>query len=85
MIETAGKAGVDFIPNAAPASPVMKRTYRWITHLLVNESEAAGMSVCDSKEVTKDTWGHICQEFLGRKVKNVVFTQLESTTLISHH
>lgn len=74
MIETAGRAGIDFVPNAAPANPVTKRTYRWITHLLVNESEAAIMSGRDLNEVNKNTWPVICQEFLNRGVKNIVIT-----------
>jgi ribokinase len=74
MIETAGKAGIDFCLNAAPANPITKRTYRYITHLLVNESEAAIMSGRDLDEVNKDTWPVICQEFLNRGVKNVVIT-----------
>jgi ribokinase len=74
MIATAGRAGVDFILNAAPANPVTKRTYQWITHLLVNESEAAIMSGRDLDEVNKDTWPVICQEFLKRGVKNAIIT-----------
>lgn len=74
MIETAGRAGIDFVLNAAPANPVVERTYRWITHLLMNESEAAIMSGRDLDEVNKETWPIICQGFLSRGVKNVVIT-----------
>ena len=74
MIETAGKADIDFILNAAPANPITQRTYQWITHLLVNESEAAIMSGRDLDEVNKDSWPVICQEFLNRGVKNVIIT-----------
>lgn len=74
MIETAGIAGIDFWLNAAPAYPITNRTYRHITHLLVNESEAAIMSGRDLDEVNRDTWPTICQEFLKRGVKNVVIT-----------
>ncbi|KAI9663839.1 MAG: hypothetical protein M1821_007329 [Bathelium mastoideum] len=74
MIETAGKAGIDFCLNAAPANPITKRTYRHVTHLLVNESEAAIMSGRDADEVNKDSWPVICQEFLNRGVRNVVIT-----------
>jgi ribokinase len=74
MIETAGKAGIDFCLNAAPANPITNRTYCYITHLLVNESEAAIMSGRDLDEVNKDTWPVICLEFLNRGVKNVVIT-----------
>ncbi|KAF2221662.1 Ribokinase-like protein [Elsinoe ampelina] len=74
MIETAGRAGIDFVLNAAPANPVTKKTYQWITHFLVNESEAAIMSGRDLDEVNEGTWGTICREFLKRGAKNVVIT-----------
>lgn len=74
MIETAGNAGIDFGLNAAPANPITSQTYRFITHLLVNESEAAIMSGRELDEVNQDTWPVICQEFLNRGVKNVVIT-----------
>ena len=74
MIETAGKAGIDFVLNAAPANPITNRRYRNITHLLINESEAGIMSGRDLDEVNKGTWAVICQEFLEQGVKNVVIT-----------
>ena len=74
MVETAGKAGVDFCLNAAPATPIGKRLYKYITHLLVNESEAATMSGRDRDQVNEDSWPIIAHEFLNRGVKNVVIT-----------
>jgi ribokinase len=74
MIETAGKAGIDFCLNAAPANTIAKRTYQYITHLLVNESEVAIMSSRHLDDVNKDTWPVICQEFLDLGVQNVVIT-----------
>ncbi|KAK0101957.1 hypothetical protein ONS95_001234 [Cadophora gregata] len=74
MIETAGKAGIEFCLNAAPATPIDKGFYQYLTHLLVNESEAAIMSGRDKGEVNEETWPVIAQEFLNRGVKNVVIT-----------
>ncbi|KAM0544222.1 hypothetical protein ACHAPJ_011911 [Fusarium lateritium] len=74
MLATAGNAGIDFCLNAAPASPINRRLYRHVTHLLVNESEAAIMSGRDRDEVNQDTWLTIAQEFLNRGVANVVIT-----------
>ncbi|OHE98390.1 hypothetical protein CORC01_06386 [Colletotrichum orchidophilum] len=74
MIATAGKAGIEFCLNAAPATPIGKRFYRYVTHLLVNESEAAIMSGRDRDEVNEETWPVIAREFLNRGVKNVVIT-----------
>ncbi|KAF6810478.1 hypothetical protein CSOJ01_06290 [Colletotrichum sojae] len=72
MIATAGTGGVEFCLNAAPATPIAEHLYRHVTHLLVNESEAAIMS--DGKEVREGTWSSIAQGFLRRGVKNVVIT-----------
>ncbi|KAJ8127296.1 hypothetical protein O1611_g6339 [Lasiodiplodia mahajangana] len=74
MIETAAKANIDFCLNAAPATPISEHTYRHITHLLVNESEAATMSGRRRDEVNEATWPTIAQEFLKRGVRNVVIT-----------
>jgi ribokinase len=74
MIETAGQAGVDFLLNAAPAATITLRTYRYITHLIINETEAAILSGRDLDEVSQETWPLIAQEFVGRGVKNVVIT-----------
>lgn len=74
MIETAGKANIDFVLQAAPASPLTRRTYQWITHLLCNSAEAAIMSGREPEEVNESSWEEICQEFLDRGVKNVVIT-----------
>ena len=74
MVETAGKAGIDFCLNAAPATPIGKQFYRHLTHLLVNESEAAIMSGRDRDEVNEGTWSTIAREFLDHGVKNVVIT-----------
>lgn len=74
MIETAGKVGIDFCLSAAHAIPIGERFCRYLTHLLVNESEAAIMSGQEKDEVNKDSWPIIAQEFLNRGVKNVVIT-----------
>jgi ribokinase len=62
MIQTAGTVGIDFVLNAAPANPTTAGLYRWLTHLLVNETEAAVMS---GVEVDEDTWEKVCQKFIG--------------------
>lgn len=74
MIDVAGKADVDFCLNTTPATPIAERSYRHLTHLVVNESEAAIMSGRDREEVNEGTWPVIAQEFLNRGVKNVAIT-----------
>ncbi|KAJ8112574.1 hypothetical protein ONZ43_g5364 [Nemania bipapillata] len=74
MIDTAGEAEINFCLNAAPATPISERAYRQLTHLLVNESEAAIMSGRDRDEVNESTWSSIAQEFIDKGVENVVIT-----------
>ena len=74
MIETAGKAGIDFMLNAAPANQILSSCYQYITHLLVNETEAARLSGRLNEEVNESSWDEIAQEFLSAGVKNVVIT-----------
>ncbi|XXG97841.1 hypothetical protein Hte_004155 [Hypoxylon texense] len=74
MIETAGKAGIDFCLKAASATPIKEHLYRYLTHLIVNESEAAIMSGQNEEEVDRSTWWIIAQYFLKHGVKNVVIT-----------
>ncbi|KAI1754548.1 Ribokinase-like protein [Xylaria castorea] len=74
MIETTSKANIDFRLNAALATPISKRIYRHITHLSVDESEAAIISGRDRNEVNEGTWSITAQEFLERGVQDVVAT-----------
>ncbi|OAL38749.1 ribokinase [Fonsecaea nubica] len=74
MIETAGAAGIEFLLNAAPANYILSHYYPLITHLLVNETEAATMSGREVEEVNEETWQEITEYFLGKGVTNVVLT-----------
>jgi ribokinase len=71
IIRTAGNAGVDFLLNAAPANIILMPLYQHVTHLLVNENEAAIMY---GGPVTEDSWQDITSHFLALGVKNVVIT-----------
>lgn len=74
MIEIDSQAGIDFCLNVAPANPIKVELYQYVTHLLVNDSEAAIMSERELDDAKKDTWLVICQEFLHRGIENVVIT-----------
>ncbi|KAL2882736.1 hypothetical protein SGCOL_001947 [Colletotrichum sp. CLE4] len=74
MIRDAGHAGVLFCLSAAPGSPINSNLYRSITHLLVNESEAAIMCKVKRNDVKEKTWLKIAEKFLMGGVKNVVIT-----------
>lgn len=74
ILETAGKADIPILLNAAPAITILSDLYRYVTHLVVNETEAAILSGREVKEVSRETWGEIAQEFLRDGVENVVIT-----------
>lgn len=74
VVETAGRADVELILNAAPGIPITTRHYRYVTHLLVNETEIAIMSGREVVEVNRASWPQIAREFLNRGVKNFVLT-----------
>lgn len=75
IAETAGKAGIDFLLYAAPAIPITTRSYRYVTHLLVNETGSAIMLSRQVAEVNQTTWPETAQEFSDRGVKNVIITR----------
>ena len=76
VLETAKRAGVDVLLNPAPAVQLPDEAYSAVTHLIVNESEAAiltGRSVEDVEEKGFQ-WDVVTEEFLKKGVKNVVVT-----------
>ncbi|KAK4500157.1 hypothetical protein PRZ48_008343 [Zasmidium cellare] len=74
LLDMASDANIDILLNAAPACTVLTEKYRLLTHLIVNETEAAILSGRDIDEVNSETWGVIAQEFLALGAKNVVIT-----------
>jgi ribokinase len=75
ILETASREGVDTLLNAAPAKYLLSPLYRSITHLVVNEPEAAMLSGREMSEMsTMAEWASVTDEFLQKGVKNVVVT-----------
>ena len=76
ILTTAKEAGVDVLLNPAPAVKLPEEAYSAITHLVVNESEAAILTGREVEDVGQEgfEWDVVTQEFLGRGVKNVVVT-----------
>ncbi|KAI4284491.1 MAG: hypothetical protein L6R38_001373 [Xanthoria sp. 2 TBL-2021] len=76
-LRTALKEGIDVLLNPAPASHLFDETYKGLTHLVVNETEAAILSLAGSN-MNADTdvaeWGKVAEEFLEKGVRNVVIT-----------
>jgi ribokinase len=76
ILDTAKKAGVDVLLNPAPAVKLPEEAYTAITHLIVNETEAAILSGRRVEEVEKEgfEWEGLASEFLRKGVQNVVVT-----------
>lgn len=73
ILKTAHSANIKVLLNAAPANVILPELYCYITHLLVNETEAAGLYGCDVEEV-KESWVDIAKFFLDAGVENFVIT-----------
>jgi ribokinase len=74
ILKTAHKAGIQVLLNAAPAKELRSEFYCYVTHLLVNEAEAAMLYGCPPKEVNHDSWAEIAKYFLESGVENFVIT-----------
>lgn len=76
ILKTAREAGVHVLLNPAPAVELPADVYAGITHLILNETEAAILTSREVSDVEKDDfdWGIVTDEFLAKGVKNVVVT-----------
>ena len=74
MLETAGNDSIKVLLNAAPAMNVLSDLYKYVTHLVVNETEAAILSGSKLHDVNSTTWEEIAKGFLDDGVENVVIT-----------
>ena len=75
IIETSSLANIDVLLNPAPAVPLPLYLYRKITHLIVNETEAAILTSLKAEDLTDATgWASVAEYFLDKGVKNVIIT-----------
>ena len=76
ILSLAREAGIETLLNPAPAHYLSADIYRGITHLVVNETEAAIMSGQPSDAYTEgcDDWNIVTDYFLDLGVENVVVT-----------
>lgn len=54
ILKTAKRQGVEVLLNPAPAVPIPEEAYKNITHLVVNETEAAILSGCQEKDLVDE-------------------------------
>ncbi|KAH8805854.1 ribokinase-like protein [Xylogone sp. PMI_703] len=76
IIRTAKEAGVEVLLNPAPAVKLHVGVFNGLTHLIVNETEAAILTGRALQEVEAEgfDWVSVTDEFLKYGVKNVVVT-----------
>ena len=76
LITVAKEAGIDVLLNPAPAHYLEEHIYKGLTHLIVNETEAAILTGRDpiDLEIGYHEWSVIADEFLELGVQHVVIT-----------
>ena len=76
LITTAKEAGIDVLLNPSPAHYLDDHVYKGLTHLIVNESEAAILTGREIEELESGfhNWNTITDEFLDLGVQYVVVT-----------
>ncbi|KAL9058182.1 MAG: hypothetical protein Q9162_001906 [Coniocarpon cinnabarinum] len=74
-ILTAGMEGIDVLLNPSPVYLLTPSFYQYITHLIMNETEAAELADAGPEDMKKDIWWRgVARYFLSLGVKNVVIT-----------
>lgn len=75
-IRSAKEAGIAVLLNPAPAVLLPDEAYKGITHLILNETEAAILTGRKLEEVEAQgfSWPEVITEFFNKGVKNVVVT-----------
>ncbi|KAF4628890.1 hypothetical protein G7Y89_g9260 [Cudoniella acicularis] len=86
ILKTAKEAGVAVLFNPAPAVPLPLEVYPAITHLIVNETEAAILTDKPISEVEKEgfDWDNVAEVLLKRGAKNLIITLGSKGAYFSH-
>lgn len=75
ILKTARKQGIEVLLNPAPAIPIPEEAYRDITHLVVNETEAAILSGRQEKDLDAEIGLlAVAEKFQKLGAKNVLIT-----------
>lgn len=75
ILETASRDGIETILNPSPAVPLVSSTYKGLTHLILNETEAALLSGRNAYEPHDLAgWQETAEKFIHQGVTNVVIT-----------
>lgn len=75
VLETASKNDVETLLNPSPVTYIRSSSYRYVTHLVVNEREVAELSNVSKEELEVwEGWEKAAKYFLDAGVKNFVIT-----------
>ena len=74
ILRTAKGMGVDVLLNPAPAQALPKETYSAVTHLVVNESEAAIISSSVDSNLSWTEWGDHFERLIALGVRHTILT-----------
>lgn len=76
ILETARRADVETLLNPSPVMYLPSDTYKHVTHLVLNQKEAAQLASSDEKGGldTQTAWKEACEFFMEQGVKHVVIT-----------
>lgn len=86
VLQTAAKAGIDTLFNPSPAVAAVSATCRNVTHLVLNEHEAAELVGRRPEELaTPAAWKAAADRFIALGVKNVVITLAEKGVYYATH
>lgn len=86
ILKTAREAGIPVLLNPAPAVKLPEEVYPGITHLIVNETEAAILTSRTVEEVSEQNfaWETITSEFLAKGVANIIITLGSKGAVFAH-
>lgn len=74
IVATAKREGIDVLLNPAPAVELRREVYKGLTHLILNETEAAMLAGKGLDVEDMGGWGEVTDRFLRKGVRNVVVT-----------
>jgi ribokinase len=75
ILETARKQGVEVLLNSAPAVVLPAEAYTAVTHLILNESEAAVLAGCGEEQMHAEAdLALAAKAFIKKGVQNVIIT-----------
>ena len=74
ILRTAKKMGIDVLLNPAPAQTLPEEAYSAVTHLIVNESEAAIITSLADSNPCWTTWGDHFERLIASGVHHIILT-----------